>query len=1173
MDYHKVVENLHQTIIDLYQDHRIDKACQICYHLLSVDPQNLLCIQYLPIFLGLTHHSHHAIIWCQRGLQLDPFQAELRNNYSKILSSLNNLDHALSENTKSIILEPNSVDYFIQRASITLTNNDHNLAIKNFLKARTIDPYSPDIYKNLSIIYHGLKQNSAGEKFARYPLLLCPQEPDYYYHISLFIDLNKNTLFAHFLETRLLLLASSREETFNQIAHISIEAGDLTNAIILFKSALVQRPSIKRAWFNFANHLYVLGHSKQAYQTMKQFLRLSPYSVEGHNNFGTILQSLGNFDQTELSYKKGIILDPNNPASHFYYGQIRLCHGDFLVGWKKYEWRGDNESLGYVLKTYSQPQWRGEAGYGRTILIHAEQGMGDTLQFCRYIPLVQEKGWKVILEVPDSLVRLMGSLSSVEKIIASGDPLPDFDVQCRLLSLPLAFETKTNTIPNQYPYLFPDSEEKSYWKKKLTENYPDKPRIGLVWAGNPRTKNGVRNPTDLRRSLTFQQVQPLLDSFDAYFFLLSPDNPCHDSRIIDFTEDFFDYSDTAAFITSLDLIVSVDTSIIHLAGALGIPVWMIDRIGHCWRWIAGQEKSQWYPLMKIFRQNIPDDWDTVIQKICKSLQTEVIQKDPMRDDPIDYDREIKLDDVQCLLKQALYHFHLNNMPLAKKIAEKIVRVNPQHSENLLLLGIISAQTGQKEEALYYFNSSLKIDPYNAQTHFNLCNLYLNLENYELAEISGRKAILLSPSSNEALKNTALATHKQHKLPETITIQKKIVSMTPYDSQLHRELGIQLKHNQNHVLSFLTLLHAVVIDPDSALCWNDFSYCLIKEHDPVAEKIKFYRRSILLDPERPKAHFNLSLELLKKGLFREGWTEYERRWDVGQLYDIKKNIDIPLWDGRHNSDHNGIIYIISEQGFGDTLQFCRLIPLVAERGWTVILCAPEPLHRLLKSIKEINSLHSEIHPPEDTRFICLLLSLPYILKIELNTIPAKIPYLKIESSLVSFWHSKIESMLNKKQQNNLKVGLVWSGKRRENRAELIAVDQLRSIKFSQLEPLFRCPNVTFFNLQKDTTLDLSPFSIINLMKDCEDFNDTGALISCLDLVISVDTAILHLTGAIGKPIWLLDRFDNCWRWLDNRDDSPWYPTLKIFRQPKPGDWQSVIEKIQRALLEQIKLKKN
>ena len=289
--------------------------------------------------------------------------------------------------------------------------------------------------------------------------------------------------------------------------------------------------------------------------------------AEALSNRGLTLHELKRFDEAMVSYRHALTVQPHYAKAHFNEALCRLITGDFDRGWEKIEWRWETEQRRDKKRNFAQPQWTGSNEIdGKTILLHAEQGFGDTIQFCRYASLVVQRAGRVILEVQEPLHELMNTLPGMAEIVSRGDPLPDFDFQCPLLSLPLAFGTRLETIPLMTPPLRAPEHALKQWQARLGAN--PRPRIGLAWSGNPMHKN------DNDRSISLRALIPLLD-IEATFVSLQKDVRGYDATVLQDRSDLLHFggelktfSDTAALISNLDLIISVDTSVAHLAGAL-----------------------------------------------------------------------------------------------------------------------------------------------------------------------------------------------------------------------------------------------------------------------------------------------------------------------------------------------------------------------------------------------------------------------------------------------------------------------------------------------------------------------------------------------------------------------------------------------------------------------------
>jgi len=290
-----------------------------------------------------------------------------------------------------------------------------------------------------------------------------------------------------------------------------------------------------------------------------------------------------------------------------------LSLGRFREGWERYDARRSAGSIDTTYRNLRQPLWQGDAGInGQSILLHAEQGLGDTIQFLRYVPLVAERGATVCLEVPRLLSRLAASIEGVAGVIVSGDPLPDCTLQCPMLNLPMAFGTDADNIPVQVPYIQADRQSVATWRQRLGP--AKRRRIGIAWSGNPL------HPENRLRSIPLATLHHLLQRDDCEFHIVQTGH-AETGRMRDHSAALSDFADTAALMTLLDLIISVDSAPAHLAGALGRPTWLLLQFSADWRWLQERSDSPWYPTMRLFRQPRPGDWDSVVAEANSALNS------------------------------------------------------------------------------------------------------------------------------------------------------------------------------------------------------------------------------------------------------------------------------------------------------------------------------------------------------------------------------------------------------------------------------------------------------------------------------------------------------------------------------------------------------------------------
>jgi len=361
------------------------------------------------------------------------------------------------------------------------------------------------------------------------------------------------------------------------------------------------------------------GEFARAADCYRRALRSAPDHAGILSSLGNTLDALGRMDEALALHDRAVGLGPADATCRFNRAVSLLTSGAYAEGWAEYEWRWRRPGHAPPI---AAPPWRGEALEGRTILLHAEQGLGDTLQFVRYAPPVAARGARVLLEVQPPLVRLLRGLPGVAEVFARGDPRPRFDFHCPLLSLPRAFGTTLETIPATTPYLHPGPGAVARWRDRLATD--DALLVGLAWAGAPHRDDAISMLLDRRRSLAPADLAALVYIPGVRFVSLQKDqSPPHIPGLgmLNPMADMKDFADTAGLVGALDLVISVDTSVAHLAAGMGCAVWLLSRADSCWRWLRDRADSPWYPSMTIYRQSRPGDWAEILARLRADLLT------------------------------------------------------------------------------------------------------------------------------------------------------------------------------------------------------------------------------------------------------------------------------------------------------------------------------------------------------------------------------------------------------------------------------------------------------------------------------------------------------------------------------------------------------------------------
>jgi tetratricopeptide (TPR) repeat protein len=514
-------------------------------------------------------------------------------------------------------------------------------------------------------------------------------------------------------------------------------------------------------------------------------------------------------------------------------------------------------------------------------------------------------------------------------------------------------------------------------------------------------------------------------------------------------------------------------------------------------------------------------------------------------------------DLTRLFQRARQHHQAGRLADAEAGYRQILTEAPDHAEALHLLGMLCGQTGRMDAAIDLIVRAIEVSPNVPYYHSNLGIALREKGKLDESIAALRRAIQLNPNLAPAHNNLGIALSDQGRLDDAVAEYHIAIRIDPAYADACNNLGVALNELDRVDEAIEFYRQAIRSRPDFAAAHNNLGTAL-KDKGRVADAIDSFGRAIQLDPRYSEARWNRALALLLSGDFQNGWREHESRLQTQSAFVAPpRKFSEPQWDG---GDLRGrTILLHPEQGLGDTMQFVRYAPLVAGRGGKVILgCAPQ-LSRLLLGSVGVARIAAMNRPLPRFDVQCPLMSLPLVFATDLSSIPATIPYLFPDPALVQDWQRRIGT-----KERSFKIGVAWAGNPKNPR------DRSRSIGLGQLSPLAEASKnatVQFHSLQKGQAAAQPPppgMNLTNWNHDLHDFAETAALIANLDLVITVDTAVAHLAGAMAKPVWLLLRFVPDWRWLMSRDDSPWYPTMRLFRQTSPGDWNSPIRKLSEAL---------
>ncbi|MFZ6799414.1 tetratricopeptide repeat protein [Undibacterium sp. Di24W] len=1007
-------------------------------------------------------------------------------------------------------------------------------------------------------------------------------------------------------------------------------------ALVVINRALELQPDRAVLYNARGCFLSKLGRTEQAIADFHFALKYEPLDAAAHNNLAIIYRSQHRFDEAIAEHDAIVKLGKETRIIEANRGRLYLLLGRFLEGWSLFE------SRIHVFKSLSAelarfPKWHGQESLKeKAILLHPEQGYGDTIQFLRYANLVAQQSSKVYLAVPEPLFDLVaGSVAQwshgrIIEVITDLSSTLNFHWQTPLMSLPFAFKTELHNIPMEVPYLFADRAAIEKWRVVLGQK--TKPRLGLVWSGSNQHGNDMNRSiplsefsgifsAELLEKFELHSLKNELDARDDSVLLTLPIRS-HHAELVNFTE-------TAALIEAMDLIITVDTSVAHLAGALGKPTWILLPHVPDFRWLLEREDSPWYPSVKLFRQVAEQDWTSVFVDVRSQLQHISFTK--VEALPFSAPKVImqgnQKDIHRMAVQQALFLHQAGNLDSAKQAYLELLQAYPNNDEILTLLASLHMQEdrldlsesrfeeslrantnnllahhnfamllkklGRNVEALEHFNLAIEINPEYETAYKNRDDLLIFLGRQAEAIISLQCAVKCLPQAFDLYLRLSKHLREQKRFDEALSVLDQAQLIRRDYAPLYNARGsVQLELKQAHkaIHDYQT---ATQLNPEYAKAFGNLGLAYMATNQ-FKHALDSFDRALMLDPsmqgmpnnranalqnlhrfDEALAGYDAALErvpndtivLANKGVlclllgrFDEGWPLYEARWKNLALAIHPEVLDFPVWMGQGDIQDK-IITLHPEQGYGDTLQFCRYAALVARLCKKVYLVVNTPLLNLLSysiaqwsNTENIEVIGQGVNIPS-LHLQTPLLSLPLAFKTTIDNIPCNVPYIFCRPTMAQEWLHYLGPKLRPR------IGLAWAGSSQHtNNAN-------RSLDLSELVDVLRkelrC-ELDFHCLQKELSpkdeLDLAALSIHTHQKKLGDFSDTAALVEAMDIVITVDTSIAHLAGGLGKTTWVMLAYVPDFRWLLEREDSPWYPSAKLFRQHATADWKPVLTSI-------------
>ncbi|WP_083656718.1 tetratricopeptide repeat protein [Mongoliimonas terrestris] len=920
------------------------------------------------------------------------------------------------------------------------------------------------------------------------------------------------------------------------------ESGDKDGAVRAWEEALVAEPDNVDALTNLGVAERRRGRGALAVWFYRRALELQPANADTLTNLGTALFELDRIVDARAAFKAAMVARPSHADAAMALGMTHLIEGDFEAGFKAYEARRRSARLALDdgLRLFE-----GREVAGRQLLVIGEQGFGDSIQFVRYAAALKAAGAaRVTIACRPRLAALMASATGVDAVAVEGDTVPPSDGAVPIMSLPHLLGTRLDTIPAAIPYLTPDPVRVARFAERLAAG--DGFRIGIAWQGNP-------DPTvDAGRSLPLKALAPLAAVKGVRLIALQQGDGAEQIAAlggafavetlgpdVDAGPDAF--VDTAAVMMNLDLVVSTDTAVLHLAGALGRPAFAILKDRAEWRWLKERADSPWYPSLRLFRQGPTEvgtaaPWAGVVERLAGEVAA-LVGGDRSRLVPKTIDDRIPLPKApprpagDARFSAAVTEHLAGRLDVAAAGYADVLLDHPEAVEAVHMLGAIALQRKTFPRALIHFEAARRRGLGTPEFRTNYAIALRRLGREGDAEALFRAIIAEAPGAGEALINLGALLVDSERPAEALPLLEQAVALRPGAAIAHRTLGNALR---------------ALARPAEALAPFD--------------------RAVDLAPADPELRIDRAHARLAAGDYPGGFADYEFRWSGSEME--RRDLAAPLWDGGRFDERTLLVH--GEQGLGDHIQFARFLPMVAARGGRLVVEVRRPLMRLLASLDfgglPVTIVEQGAGPPPPHDMQAPLMSLPLLLGSTIDRLPAAVPYLRAEPERLVAWRHRLGL------QGRPFVGLVWQGNPKAR------ADKGRSPGLAAMTPLLahlaeRHPGVRVLALQKEHGLaDLAalPEALRPMLPGPgfdagpDAFLDSAALLSLADVVVSSDTALAHLAGALGRPTVLMLKHAPDWRWTAGRDDSPWYPTVRLVRQTVAGDWEGVTHKAAAAL---------
>lgn len=1119
--------------------------------------------------IRLQEDAYDVAIACfKKAIELEPRYYEAHYSLGNAYRERGSFDQACDAYNGALLLKPDSVEAHTNLGVVLAKQGDKGRAREHYTKAVELKPTLADVHNNLGALeFEEGRFEAAAARFQKAVEL----QPG---HVDALANLGNALQWA----------------------------GRYEEAIECCDRALVLDPRSRNAHLNKGVALSKVQREDEAIKELLFCLELDPSDVDALTNLGGIYQLIDNYESARHYLERAVATNPNNALAHWNLGIALAASGDLACAWREYEW-GIHTNERALSQRYEFPRWQGQPLGSGALVVYPEQGLGDEVLFASCLPdLVLRTGstGRIVVQCDPRLETLFRR--SFPQIIVHGgkrdeDPAwlkayEPIGYQIPLGSLPLHLRNSLADFPRENAFLKADAQQQQAWAERLTAFGPGL-KVGIAWRSGLRTR---------MRSLGYTRLEDWLPVFavEGVTWINLQYGDCREEleeanrrfgmsiHCFDDLDLFNDLDGSAALIAALDLVISVGTSTYNFAGGLGVPTFLLNPPGRSWAY-CGTDGVPWYPSVTLFMQEKRGDWLPVMERAAAALRTRVkaMQSSPVACPEIaaalfahqhsELDTAAELyggvlteipDNAQALALLNTLRVHQGKADEAQRLPHRAHESLPQSTEILTNLGFVGRR--REDEEMAYYDAALVADPAFLPAYKNLTDVLLENGAYERAAGVLEQWLLHDPRSVEAYYRLGMARLKCGDGEAARRAWLRTLELDPIHARVHNELGFLNYGAGKLVQAEQYYRTALRLDPDFKEAHVNLGSVLTRK-GCYQEAIEHYDVTLAREPDYAPAHYNRGVALLALGQLQEGWQEWAWRLRVNTGSAFSRSLDVaPLWQGEPLSGKTLLVH--GEQDVGDELLFGTCLADVISRGAQVILqCDPrlEPLFkRSFPNISVRGSVRNEqpswIKGIQRIDYQCPSGALPVWMRTNLSDFRTQLGYLEASSHLRTIWRERLRKVGGK-----FKIGITWRG----HPHETLSVPS--NIQLVEWAGLFSVPGITFINLQhgletaerEELAGRVICFDDLDLFND---FENTAALMSELDLVISVETVSYNLAGSLSVPTWLVSAQvpERGWVMLGT-EKIPWYPSVRVFRQQRLGEWAGVFRQLTGALIEEMR----